>query len=96
MSALSAAAGTENDPARDRRDRVLELVERYALVAREGERVIEHGTLPVTRDEPLRREIEQFLECVRTRREPLVTGADGRRALMLALRIVRAADAGRT
>jgi ribose transport system permease protein len=33
MSALSAAAGTENDRARDRRDRVLELVERYALVA---------------------------------------------------------------
>jgi ribose transport system permease protein len=33
MSALPAAAGTENDRARDRRDRALELVERYALVA---------------------------------------------------------------
>jgi len=70
-------------------------VERYALVSKGGERVIEHGTLPVTRDEPLRREIEEFLNCVRSRREPRVTGADGRRALALALRIAQAADAGR-
>jgi ribose transport system permease protein len=33
MSAIPAAAGTESDRARDRRDRVLEFVERYALVA---------------------------------------------------------------
>lgn len=71
-------------------------VERYALVTRDGERVIEHGTLPVTRDEPLRREIADFLDCVRTRQEPRVTGTDGRRALVLARRIAQAAaDASR-
>ena len=43
--------------------------------------------LTVTAGEPLRLEIQSFLECVRTRREPLVTGRQGRDALALALDI---------
>jgi predicted dehydrogenase len=42
---------------------------------------------PVVQGEPLRREIEAFLDSVRTRREPLVTGRQGRDALALALEI---------
>ncbi len=41
----------------------------------------------VTAGEPLRLEIESFLECVRTRREPRVTARQGRAALELALTI---------
>ena len=41
----------------------------------------------VTPGEPLRLEIESFLDSVRTRREPLVTGRQGRDALALALEI---------
>jgi len=68
----------------------------YALARRGDAREIEHETLPVTRDEPLRREIADFLDCVRTRSAPRVSGADGRRALVLAMRIARAAaDASR-
>lgn len=37
--------------------------------------------------EPLRLEIESFLECVRTRQQPRVSGTDGTRALELALQI---------
>jgi predicted dehydrogenase len=37
--------------------------------------------------EPLRLEIESFLECVRERKTPRVSGEDGRRALALALDI---------
>ena len=37
--------------------------------------------------EPLRLEIEAFLEAVRTRTEPVVTVEDGRAALALALEI---------
>ncbi len=37
--------------------------------------------------EPLRLEIEAFLDCVRTRKAPRVTGRDGREALAVALRI---------
>ncbi|MGB9145208.1 MAG: gfo/Idh/MocA family oxidoreductase, partial [Acidobacteriaceae bacterium] len=37
--------------------------------------------------EPLRLEIESFLDCVRTRSKPRVSGEDGRAALALALEI---------
>jgi len=42
---------------------------------------------PVTPGEPLRLEIESFLESARTRREPRVTARQGRNALALALEI---------
>jgi predicted dehydrogenase len=42
---------------------------------------------PVVQGEPLRLEIESFLDSARTRREPLVTGRQGRDALALALEI---------
>lgn len=38
----------------------------------------------VTKDEPLKLEIEHFLECVRTRRPPLVGGREATRALRVA------------
>jgi len=46
--------------------------------------------VPVEQGEPLRLEIESFLNAVRTRATPLVSGADGRAALALALEINRA------
>jgi predicted dehydrogenase len=42
---------------------------------------------PVAPGEPLRLEIESFLECVRTRSAPRVSGEDGRAALAVALEI---------
>jgi predicted dehydrogenase len=60
-------------------------VEGYRLRRRDGERPdIQGGQLPVTRDEPLKRELEDFVAAVRDRRPPLVTGEAGRRALALA------------
>ena len=41
----------------------------------------------VTQGEPLRLEIESFLDCVRSRSQPVVSGKDGRAALELALQI---------
>ncbi len=41
----------------------------------------------IAQGEPLRLEIESFLECVRSRRQPVVSGEDGRAALELALLI---------
>ncbi len=41
----------------------------------------------VTPGEPLRLEIESFLESVRTRQQPRVTGQEGRAVLALALDI---------
>jgi predicted dehydrogenase len=44
--------------------------------------------LPASAVEPLRAELESFVECVRTREEPRVNGAAGRAALELAARVM--------
>jgi predicted dehydrogenase len=48
---------------------------------------IEGGELPVANEEPLKRELIDFVEAVRSSRAPLVDGHQGRRALALATRI---------
>lgn len=48
---------------------------------------IEGGELPVEPAEPLASELKDFVEAIRHKREPLVTGPEGRRALALALDI---------
>jgi predicted dehydrogenase len=63
-------------------------VEGYRLKRRDGQRPeIQGGKLPVTREEPLKRELEDFVRAVRAGRPPLVSGEDGRRALALATAI---------
>ena len=60
-------------------------VEGYRLKRRDGQRPeIQGGKLPITREEPLKRELEDFVRAVREKRRPLVTGEDGLRALKLA------------
>ena len=49
--------------------------------------VIEGGKQAVATEEPLRRELQDFVDAVREGRQPLVTGADGRQALDLAQKI---------
>ena len=63
-------------------------VEGWRLVRPDGGRPsIEGGPLPVARDEPLRRELADFIRAVRTKTPPLVDGHAGRRALALATRV---------
>lgn len=45
-------------------------------------------SLPVQRDEPLKRELQAFVDCVREGRRPLVSGEDGLAALELAQQII--------
>ena len=60
-------------------------VEVYRLVAQNGGRpAIQGGRVDIVSDEPLRRELADFVEAVRMRRQPAVTGRDGRAALALA------------
>jgi predicted dehydrogenase len=49
---------------------------------------IDFAALPVTKDEPLRLELEGFFESVTTRQPPLVTGAQGLAALEVAFEIL--------
>jgi len=45
---------------------------------------IDGGEIPVTTEEPLARELADFVDAVKSKRAPLVDGAQGRRALALA------------
>jgi predicted dehydrogenase len=55
---------------------------------------IEGGEMPVANEEPLKRELNDFVEAVASRRAPHVGGADGRRALQLAQRITEKMASG--
>ena len=65
-------------------------VEVYRLVRGEGRPAIEGGKLEVASDEPLRRELADFVDAVRAKRAPGVTAQAGRDALALATRIAEA------
>jgi predicted dehydrogenase len=78
-------------------DYAAQAVERWRLVRDGGPRPrIEGGELPVARGEPLALELADFVAAVRDRRTPLVSGAEGRRALALAERIAAAMARDRT
>lgn len=63
-------------------------VKGYRLVSKS----IEPIAIEVQKKEPLRAELESFLECVRDRSKPLVTGEDGLEAVALAARVAQAIE----
>lgn len=66
-------------------------LEVWRLRPQAGERpAIEGGKAPVEKDEPLRRELVDFVDAVRLGRAPTVPGEAGRRALALATRVAEA------
>lgn len=72
-------------------DYAAQKVEMYRLVKGEGPMPkIDGGDMPVQNDEPLKRELQDFVDAVANKRAPTVDGAQGRRALELATRIVAA------
>ena len=57
----------------------------WRLVKGEGPKpAIEGGLVAVVSEEPLKRELADFVDAIAARRPPLVTGEEGRRALALA------------
>ena len=69
---------------------------RYRILPSEGQRPnIERKELSLVNEEPLKRELQDFLESVAEGRSPRVTGAEGTRALELALRIIKAMNDSR-
>jgi predicted dehydrogenase len=62
-------------------------LEVFRLVKNGSRPIIHGGKVEVVSDEPLRRELADFVEAVRTARPPGVTGRDGRVALQLATRV---------
>jgi predicted dehydrogenase len=58
-----------------------------------GNRTIEPMAVDVQKKEPLRAELESFLQCVRDRKRPLVSGEDGVAAVALAKDVAAAIEA---
>jgi predicted dehydrogenase len=53
-----------------------------------GRRIVREP-VPIARDEPLKLELEHFIECVQQQEQPKVSGASAKRALDVALEITR-------
>ena len=68
-------------------------VKGYRLIEENGLRVLRPFDMAVMKKEPLRAENEAFLQCVRDRSRPVVSGEDGLEAVELALRVRDAIDA---
>jgi predicted dehydrogenase len=65
----------------------------WRLVPRTGQPpAIEGGKLEIAREEPLKRELADFVAAIREGRTPAVTGEQGRAALALAERVVEAVE----
>jgi predicted dehydrogenase len=65
-------------------DYAAQKVEKWTLDRILGIPKINGGELPVTNEEPLALELADFVDAIKGKRSPMVTGEDGRRALALA------------
>ena len=67
----------------------LDYVKQSAFIYKKhGKQILKHR-LPIEREEPLKKELEAFIDCIINDQEPYVTGQDGREALKVALEISR-------
>ena len=64
-----------------------------AIVSEFGGRRIVREPVPIAKDEPLKLELRDFVECVRAHRTPEVSGESAKRALDLAFEITRQVQA---
>jgi predicted dehydrogenase len=59
------------------------------LVSEFGDRRIVREPVPIAKEEPLKLELQSFVQCVRAHGTPRVSGESAKRALDLALEITR-------
>lgn len=60
-----------------------------AIVSEFGGKRIVREPVPIAKDEPLKLELQHFIECVREKQTPMVSGESAKRALDLAFEITR-------
>lgn len=67
----------------------LNYIEQEAYIYKKtGPMILKHA-LPIEKEEPLKKELEHFIDCVRDNKRPIVSGVEGREALKVALEIIR-------
>jgi len=67
----------------------LDYAKQEASIYSKDERGIHKRNIPIEKEEPLKKELEDFLDCVREDRRPKVSGQEGREALKVALEITQ-------
>ncbi len=65
----------------------LDYMAQQASVYKKSGPLISKTQLPIEKEEPLKKEIESFIDCVRENKTPVVSGIEGREALKVALAI---------
>jgi predicted dehydrogenase len=68
----------------------LDYIKQAAAVYRKSGNKITARMINIRKEEPLKKELGAFINCVRTRERPLVSGEEGRDALKIALQIADA------
>jgi predicted dehydrogenase len=66
----------------------LDYLEQEAAIFRKTDDRIIKEKIKIKKDESLKKELESFIECVRTGKRPVVSGVEGKRALQVALQII--------
>ncbi len=67
----------------------LDYAKQEASIYSKDERGIHKRHIPIEKEEPLKKELEHFLDCVREDQKPKVSGVEGREALKVALEITK-------
>lgn len=68
----------------------LDYVKQEAFIYKKHGPLISKHSLPIEKEEPLRKELESFIDCIQANTPPGVSGWEGREALRLALEITSA------
>jgi predicted dehydrogenase len=65
----------------------LDYVNQQAFLYQKHTQRITKQSLPIEKEEPLKKEIESFIDCVKNKKRPVVSGLEAREALGLAIKI---------
>lgn len=67
----------------------LDYVKQEAFIYKKHGGLISKHSLPIEKEEPLKKELLSFIDCIQNRKKPIVSGIEGRDALKLALEITQ-------
>jgi predicted dehydrogenase len=67
----------------------LDYVKQEAFIYKKHGALISKHALPIEKEEPLKKELLAFIDCVRHNKKPIVSGVEGRNALKVALDITQ-------
>ena len=67
----------------------LDYAKQEAFIYTKDAKGIHRKSLPIEKEEPLKKELEHFLDCIREDKKPLVSGVEAKEALKVALEITQ-------